>query len=235
MLTQRALVLAACIWTLSSCTARRAEVPPPVAPPAAGGIEVPAAARVLAIDPDRSVVTMLVRRAGPLARLGHNHAIVSSQESGRAWLGSEPHESGFEIRLPVAAFVVDDPAARAAAGPEFPGELPAEARDGTYRNLLRPEVLDGDRHPEIVVVASRILGSWQRPVVVARITLRGTTREIEVPVDLQRDPQRLLARGTLLIRQSDFGIVPFSVGGGAIQVADEVEVRFEIVAVARGL
>jgi hypothetical protein len=194
---------------------------------------VPAGAQVLEIDPDRSVVTLLVRRAGPLARLGHNHAIVSSQESGRAWLGPEPQLSGFEIRLPVGAFVVDDPAARSAAGPEFPGELPAEARDGTYRNMLRPEVLDADRHPEIVVQASRVSGTWQQPLVVARITLRGATREIEVPVDLRRDQRMLLARGTLRIRQSDFGITPFSVGGGAIQVADEVDVRFEIVAVGR--
>ena len=194
---------------------------------------MPAGTRVLEIDPDRSVVTLLVRRAGPLARLGHNHVIVSSQESGRAWLGAEPQQSGFEIRLPVSALVVDDPAARSAAGPEFPGELPAEARDGTYRNMLRPEVLDGDRHPEIVVRASRVSGTWQQPVVVARITLRGVTREIEVPVDLQRDQQALLARGTLRILQSDFGITPFSVGGGAIQVADEVDVRFEIAAVAR--
>jgi len=233
MLTQRALALAACIWTLSSCTPRRADVPSPSAPPPAREIKAPAGARVLEIDPDRSVVTLLVRRAGPLARLGHNHVISSSQESGRAWLGAEPKQSGFEIRLPVGAFVVDDPAARAAAGPEFAGELPAEAREGTYRNMLRPEVLDGDRHPEIVVQASRVSGTWQRPVVVARVTLRGATREIEVPIDLQRDQQMLLARGTLRILQSDFGITPFSVGGGAIQVADEVDVRFAIVAVAR--
>ena len=43
----------------------------------------------------------------------------------------------------------------------------------------------------------------------------------------------MLAKGALRIRQSDFGITPFSVGGGAIQVADEVDVRFEIVAIAR--
>jgi hypothetical protein len=228
MLTQRAFVLAACIWTLSSCTPRRADVPSATLPAPAAEAEVPAGARILEIDPDRSVVTMLVRRSGPLARLGHNHVITSAQESGRAWLGREPHESGFEIRLPVSAFVVDDPAARLSAGAEFQGELPAEAREGTYRNMLRAEVLDGEAHPEVVVRTSRVSGTWQQPVVVARITLRGTTREIEVPVELQRDAQSMRAKGALRIRQSDFGITPFSVAGGAIQVADEVDVRFEI-------
>lgn len=228
MLTQRALLLVACIWTLSSCTPRRADLPSAALPAPASDAEVPAGARILEIDPDRSVVTMLVRRSGPLARLGHNHVITSAHESGRAWLGPELHESGFEIRLPVSAFVVDDPAARLVAGAEFPGELTVEAREGTYRNMLRAEVLDGEDHPEVVVQASRVSGTWQQPVVVARITLRGTTREIEVPVELQIDSQSMLAQGTLRIRQSDFGITPFSVGGGAIQVADEVEVRFEI-------
>jgi hypothetical protein len=228
MVTQRALLLVACIWTLSSCMPRRADVPSAALPAPAAEAEVPAGARILEIDPDRSVVTMLVRRSGPLARLGHNHVITSAQESGRAWLGPDPSESGFEIRLPVSAFVVDDPAARLAAGAEFPGELPAEAREGTYRNMLRAEVLDGEAHPAVVVRAGRISGTWQQPVVVARITLRGTTREIEVPVELQIDTQSMLAKGALRIRQSDFGITPFSVGGGAIQVADEVDVRFEI-------
>jgi len=99
--------------------------------------------------------------------------------------------------------------------------------------MLRAEVLDGAGHPAVVVRASRISGTWQQPVIVARITLRGTTREIEVPVELRLDSQSMLAQGTLRVRQSDFGITPFSVGGGAIQVADEVDVRFEIVAVAR--
>jgi len=99
--------------------------------------------------------------------------------------------------------------------------------------MLRPEVLDGDGHPAVVVQAGRISGTWQQPVVVARITLRGTTRQIEVPVELQVDSQSMVAKGALRIRQSDFGITPFSVGGGAIQVADEVDVRFEIVAVTR--
>jgi len=233
MLTQRALVLAACIWTLSSCTPRRADVPSAALPAPAGEAEVPAGARILEIDSDRSVVTMLVRRAGPLARLGHNHVITSAQESGRAWLAPEPRDSGFEIRLPVSAFVVDDPAARLAAGAEFPGELPGEAREGTYRNMLRPEVLDGEGHSAVVVRAGRISGTWQQPLVAARITLRGTTREVAVPVELQIDAQSMFAQGTLRIRQSDFGITPFSVGGGAIQVADEVDVRFEIVAIAR--
>ena len=173
------------------------------------------------------------RRAGPLAKLGHDHVITSADEAGSVWLGSTPADSSFELTLPVDRFDVDLPAARAAAGLEFAAPVPDEARAGTRHNMLRAEVLDGAGHPAVVVRAGRISGTWRQPAVVARITLRGTTREIEVPVELQIDAQSMIAKGALRIRQSDFGITPFSVAGGAIQVADEVDVRFEIVAVTR--
>ena len=230
MLTQRALLLVACAWTVSSCMPRPAGVPAPVEPGPGVTLEIPADAERLPVDPDASVVTVLVRRAGPLARFGHNHVIVSSAESGLAWVGSDLAHSGFEVRLPVAGFVVDDGGARAAAGPEFGGSVPEDAREATYANLLRPEVLDGARHPEVVVGASRVGGTWERPVVVARVTLRGVTRDVELPIELRRGPAGLTASGALTIRQTDFGITPFSVGGGAVQVADELEIRFEIAA-----
>lgn len=226
-------MLAACIWTLSSCMPRPVETPPPTASTEPGGVEVPAGAEILRVDPDRSVVTILVRRAGALARLGHNHAIVSASESGVAWIGRDLADSGFEIRLPVRAFVVDDPQARAGAGPDFADAVSDNARQGTYANMLRAEVLDAARYPEVIVSANHVGGTWDNPTVKARVTLRGATRDIEVPAKLRRQSATLGASGVLRFRQTDFGITPFSVGAGAIQVADEVEVRFEIVASRR--
>lgn len=233
MLTHRKVVLAAGIWTLSSCMPRPGEIAPPVDTRTEAVIEVPAGAEAFDIDPDRSAITVLVRRAGPLAQLGHNHVIVSSREDGIAWLGRDLAGCGFEIRLPVTEFVVDDPAARAAAGPDFSGAVSDDARQGTYANMLRQEVLDAAHYPEVVVSATRLGGTWERPIAMARFTLRGATRAIDVPVEIQRGDAMLTARGTLRVRQTDFGITPFSVGGGAVQVADDVEIRFEIVATRR--
>lgn len=233
MLTQRAVLLAACIWTLSSCMPRPVEAPTPVGSPGRVAVQAPAGAEVLLVDPDRSEVTILVRRAGALARLGHNHTIVSASESGVAWIGRDLADSGFEIRLPVRAFIVDDPHARAKAGPDFSGAVPENARQATYANMLRAEGLDAERYPEVIVSATRVDGTWDNPTVKARVTLRGSTRDIEVPITLRREPATLEATGVMRIRQSDFGITPFTVGAGAIQVADELEVRFEIVASRR--
>ncbi len=204
-------------------------------PGTAAELPIPAGARAFDIDPARSVVTVLVYRAGPMARFGHNHVVTSGGETGVAWVGRDLAESGFEIRIPVASLVVDDPAARAAAGEEFAGEVPGAAREGTYRNMTRAEVLDLAQYPDIIVRCAGLTGTWEQPVAVADLTIRGVTRRVDVPVELTHSADSLSARGSLRIRQTDFGITPFSVGGGAIQVGDELDLRFEIVAVAQSV
>jgi polyisoprenoid-binding protein YceI len=205
----------------------------PAATTTTGGVAIPAGAKVFDIDPQRSVVSIRVYRSGPMAKLGHNHVITSAEESGFAWRGPTPAESGFELRIPVSKLVVDDPAARAAAGPDFEGPVPESAREGTTKNLLRPEVLDAAQFPDVTVRASGLGGTWQDPVAQADVTLKGVTRRVEVPLDLAEAGGTLTARGSFRLRQTEFGMVPFSVAGGAIQVADEIVLAFEIVATAR--
>jgi len=209
----------------------------PAVPATSGAIDaaavVPSSARTFDVDPARTTVTMLVYRAGPLARLGHNHAIVSDLESGQVWLGSSAQSSGCEVRVPVAALVVDDPQARASAGAEFAGTVPDDARAGTRANMLRTEVLDAEHFPEIVVRCAGADGTWQQVLVHATIRLKGAERNIDVPVALDVANDVVTATGAFQIRQSDFGITPFSVAGGAIQVADPVDIRFVITGVAR--
>jgi len=229
----RLILTVVCATAIPGCAPRRAESPPPAPAPGAEATElaIPSGATAYRIDPDRSIVTLRVYRAGRLARLGHNHVITSANETGYAWTSGAPATSGFEMRIAVADLVVDDPVARAAAGPEFPGELTQAAREGTRSNMLRAEVLDGARHPQIVVGADSVGGTWDRPSVAARVTLRGVTRSMDVPLAVVRDDESIVARGVFRVLQSDFGITPFSIGGGAIAVADAVDVSFEIRAV----
>jgi polyisoprenoid-binding protein YceI len=217
----------------AGCAPRRAEPPPTAAEPKLPAMEIPAAARVFDVDPVRSVVTIRVYRAGPMAKLGHNHVITSGDERGVVWQGLDPSGSGFELHIPVKALVVDDSAARAGAGPDFAGDVPESARQGTYQNLMRPEVLDAAQYPEIVVRSTGISGSWQRPVAHAQAMLKGQVRTIDVPLELDQAGTMLMVRGEFRIRQTAFGMTPFSVAGGAIQVADEVDLSFVIVATAR--
>lgn len=218
---------------VAGCATQEPAAPAPQASPAAVASRVPAGTRAYDVDPSKSSVMVLVYRAGRLARLGHNHAITSGDASGVIWLGDTAADSGFEIHVPVATLVVDDPEARMRAGPDFPGTVPDEARRGTTANMLRAEVLDAADYPEIVVRADRADGDWRHAVVRATVRIRDVSRELDVPVDLEVTGAAVTATGAFQARQTDFGIVPFSVGGGALAVADAFDVRFAITGVAR--
>ena len=73
-------------------------------------------------------------------------------------------------------------------------------------------------------------GDWLQANVRVAVVLKGVEREQQIPVAIEREDGHVVARGSLQLNQTDFGMTPFSVGGGAIQVADTLEIRFEIVA-----
>jgi len=63
-----------------------------------------------------------------------------------------------------------------------------------------------------------------------QVTIRGQTRSLSVPVTYSFEDTRLVVSGELPLKQSDLGLTPFSAMLGALQVQDELRVRFRIVA-----
>jgi polyisoprenoid-binding protein YceI len=86
-------------------------------------------------------------------------------------------------------------------------------------------VLDAEHYPFVEVRARRLGDTGQLR---ADITLHGTTRPYTVPATIELVPQGVVARGTLTLKQTDFGITPFSVLGGAMAVQDTLEIRFDL-------
>ena len=95
--------------------------------------------------------------------------------------------------------------------------------------MLRPEVLDAQSYPQIVLRAAAVAGSLQAPRITARITIRNATRDVEVPTKLSVEGERLTASGEFDIQQTDFGIKPFSVALGALEVQDRLHITFNVV------
>jgi hypothetical protein len=207
------------------------EVPPqptqPAPPPAEAG------ATVYQIDPRASVLHIFVYRGGTFARLGHNHVMTSKSLTGRVWLRSPFPASGFELSFPVADLIVDDADARRAAGSDFPPEIAASDKEGTRKNMLRKEVLDAETYPNVTVKSATVVGSLQAPKITARITIKDASKEVVVPTDIVVNGDRLTASGEFDLLQTDFGMKPFSVALGALEVQDRLHVRFNLVAVKR--
>ncbi len=216
-----------------------AACPRPVRPPPAAPTvpQAPAAdtrgATVYEVSSQATQLSILVFRGGKLSRLGHNHVMTSQHVSGRVWVHPGFTRSGFELSLPVAQLVVDDPEARRAAGSDFPPDIPQSDKDGTRKNMLKPEVLDGDRYPQVTLRSARIGGTLEAPQVTASITIKDATHDVEVPVKIAIQGAKLSATGEFDVLQTQFGIKPFSVALGALEVQDRLHIRFTIVAEKR--
>jgi hypothetical protein len=213
---------------LSAGCPRPVRPPSPGAPPTAPEADTRGAA-VYIVNPAESLVLIHVYRGGALARLGHNHVVSSKNLHGRIWLHPAFPRSGFELAFPVAQLIVDDPKLRAAAGPEFQSSVKEADRDGTRKNMLRPEVLDAERYSEVTLRSVRISGAPEAPKITARLTIRDASRDVEIPAKIAREADRVRARGAFDIKQTDFGMKPFSAGLGALEVQDRLHVEFDVV------
>jgi hypothetical protein len=213
-------------------------VPPPVAPPPPAlppafpeDVYREARARgepVWRLDPQRSLVVIRVYRGGPLARFGHDHVIAARELHGYVLVPRARGAARADLYVALDTLSVDEPALRAAAGLDTTPT--AEDIAGTRRNML-DRTLAASRHPFVVVQLTAADDAAPPSAAVdAAIALHGTTRTLRVPVALAHDGDTLRASGELALRQSDFGIAPFSVFGGALRVEDQVDVRFDLYA-----
>jgi hypothetical protein len=183
------------------------------------------------IDPAQSSLRVLVYRAGTLASLGHDHVIDNHALTG--WVGLAPgaEQTSFYLEIPVAAFVIDDAAARADAGPEFAAEVGSDAKEGTRRNMLGPALLDAEHHASLAVRSLAFQGSEPNLVATVVAEVAGHATTLTIPVHVARGERRVTARADFPVRQTELGLTPFSVMRGALRVADEIKLRLVLVAV----
>lgn len=186
---------------------------------------------VYEVQASSSKVRIYVFRGGKAAKLGHNHVLSAPKFEGFVVLPSQqPAEASFELRVPVAELVVDDPALRAKTGGSFSGNRSPSEIEGTRRNMLGEHGFDAERYPSVRLRSTAIEGDW--PVLIAQVevSMHGVTRTQPVLLRVQHDPDQIKVTGSLVLRQSDFGMKPFSVLGGLMAVQDAVAIDFELLA-----
>jgi polyisoprenoid-binding protein YceI len=190
------------------------------------------------------LLTILAFRGGALAKAGHNHVIASHDVTGTFYVPADALRSTFELHVPVAQLTIDEPQLRAQEGSDFRTDVPESAKEGTRRNMLSEALLNGAQFPEITLVSKGIAPATEAPVQIpgnaalpppqlqaeTQLTVRGQLHTIVVPVRYELNEGRLVASGELAIKQSDLGLTPFSAMLGALQVQDEMRVRFRLIA-----
>jgi polyisoprenoid-binding protein YceI len=223
---------------LASCASRPPRETPPAAPVPAPASQQPGAqaveGREYRVDSEASLLTIRVYRGGALSRAGHNHVIASHSLTGVAHVPEDPTRASFDVHLPVNELVVDEEALRAQEGPDFPAGVPEDAKEGTKRNMLGPSLLEAERYPEIILQSEAIQRGPEGLQAQVRVVVRDRASSVIVPLKYEVGGDTLQVEGELPLKQTDLGLTPFSLFGGALKVLDEVKVRFRIVARAAG-
>ena len=162
------------------------------------------------IDSAHSTITVRVYKSGFLSAFGHNHEIQAPIQSGQV---KESGDLSVVLRVDAPKLRVLDP------------EASESTRAQIQETMLGPQVLDADRFPEIRFRSTEIepkgLEQW---IVHGNLTLHGRERPVSFAVVLKGDHYR----GSVPLKQTDFGMKPVTVAGGTVKVKDEVKIEFEI-------
>jgi polyisoprenoid-binding protein YceI len=162
------------------------------------------------IDVQRSTITIHVGKAGMLSAAGHNHVVSAPISAGTVRQSPNP---SIEFKVVTAKMSVQpDP------------KVDAKTQSEIQKDM-EEMTLETSKFPEIAFRSSRIEklagGQWS---VTGDLSLHGVTRPVTLTVKQTGDAYT----GHAILKQTDFGIKPVSVGGGMVKVKNEVEIDFQI-------
>ncbi len=171
---------------------------------------VPLMAQEMAIDTQRSTITIHVGKSGLFSVAAHDHTINAPISSGAIRESPTPH---IEFSVETAKMTVK---------PDPKVDAKTQA---TIQTDMEEMTLETKKFPEIAFHSSRIEklgdGRWK---VDGDLSLHGVTKPVSLTV---KETGGAYTTRTLL-KQTDFGIKPISIAGGMIKVKNEVEIDFQI-------
>ena len=164
------------------------------------------------IDVERSTLTVFVYKSGLFSAFADDHVIRAPIAGGFI---STDDPAGGKLNVRSATLTVLDPG------------LSAARRAEVQARMLGPEVLDSAAFPDIQFESTAVeTTGTARWMVTGRLTVHGVTRSTTLPLT-ERDGHY---RGSVALKQRDFGIEPISIVGGTVKVKDELKIEFDIVA-----
>jgi polyisoprenoid-binding protein YceI len=166
---------------------------------------------------DKGRITLRTSRDGLVAQAGHDLTIDAARWSGELVVADDLAPTGLTVKVDLGALVV-----RAGSG----GIKPLTDRDKREIAVSARKVLAADRYPEATFTATGFDPAANGGGTMGgTLTLAGQTRPVRLQVE-QTAPGHY--RATTTVRQTDFGIKPYSAFLGSLKVADAVEIAVEL-------
>ena len=171
-----------------------------------------------------SKIHVAVFKEGLLKAFGHDHLIAAKSFSGAVHFNADKvEETSLALDIEAKSLTVLDP-----------GEAEKDRRE-VRATMLGAQVLGVESFPRITFRSTAVhqvkkAGAEWEATLAGKLNLHGVEKPITVPVRIRLDNTRLTVQGEIFIAQTDFGIKPVKVAGGAVKVKDRVKVSFTIVA-----
>ena len=167
------------------------------------------------LGPDAGRVLIKTRRAGLAAKAGHDLTIEITRWSARVVVPADAGAAGADI---TAELDLGSLAVREGTG----GAKPLTDKDrGDIKKAAR-KIL-GDQAASFT--SARVIPAGPGGAIEGTLSLNGRSRPVRLQVT-SPGPGRY--RGGATIRQTDFGITPYSGFFGALKLRDEIGVEFEV-------
>jgi YceI-like protein len=163
------------------------------------------------IDTAQSKLTVYVYKSGLFSGFADDHIVDAPIASGTL-SDAAPLSVAIEVRA--AELKVRDP------------KLAADKRQEVQVRMVGPQVLDVEKFGSIAFQSTSVQASgadqWN---VTGRLTIHGQARTVSFPVARAEGHYK----GSVAIKQRDFGITPISIAGGTVKVKDELKIEFDVV------
>jgi polyisoprenoid-binding protein YceI len=179
--------------------------------------------RAYAIDLSQSRIIATLTQEGFISRRYANHRVDVKNFGGKIEI-SERDETrvAVEVEAEAKSLTNADEGMTAFERNEFHG-------------VLNNHVLESDKFPKIKFVSvsvsdARKSGETRTFTLNGDLTLRDVTKRVSFPVAVTISKDQLRATGDAELKQTDFGIKPYSGKMGLIKIGDVIKVKFEIVA-----
>lgn len=181
---------------------------------------------VYKIDTQQSQAIIYVYKGGVLAKLGHNHVVANYNLSG--YILDDVNQVQADITAPLDLLIVDESSLRVQAG--FVSQPTTRDIEGTKQHMLEP-VLEAEQYPVVHIHVNKLMANTSGFIALVEFTLHGVTQLLEVPINIKNlANKKIKISGKFSINQTDFGIKPYAVMGGLLQVQDKVDLTFIILA-----
>lgn len=185
--------------------------------------------KLFALEPKTSTVRIYAFRSGSAARLGHNHVLAAPQFTGYFHLpaaGTASARFDLEFRLDQLEF--DNPTHRATLGKAFASTLTPESIESTRQHMLGENAMQANLFPFVRIHSMQISGEAPKFAAKIQVELHGQSREMWIPLTVDGLPDSLSASGSFVLRQTDFGVKPYSALGGILAIQDEIVIEFQL-------